>query len=92
MARYRYPDANNYDSDIDYYLACINYCPEAVRAHYDEQKKEAVKALYDASDKILGIAQSFDFEYGPIEDELTKHLDAVEKILNGAEPVKCLEP
>lgn len=85
-----YPNAMNYDSDIDYYLACINYCPEAVRAHYAERKKEAIKALYELSDLVGGLIEQFKFEYD-IENDLNEHLDQIEKILEGADPIKCVD-
>lgn len=85
-----YPDANNYDSDIDYYLACINYCPEAVRAHYEEKKKETIKALDELGEQASGLAESFRFE-SSFEDELIEHLDAIQKLIENAEPIKCIE-
>jgi hypothetical protein len=86
-----YPDSNRFDSDYDYYLAKINYSQASVQAHYDELKKEAIKAFYDLSDKALGIAETFEFEYGSIYEELKEHLEAIEEILDKAEPTKCIE-
>jgi hypothetical protein len=53
--------------------------------------KEAIKAFYDLSDTTLGIAETFEFEYGSIYEELKEHLEAIEEILDKAEPTKCID-
>ena len=88
--RYRYPSVWDYDSKDDYELACINYCPQAVQGHYDKQKDEAIDTLHKFDDQAMWLASSFDF-FCSIEDDLRKHIDAIEKILNTAEPIKCIE-
>ena len=85
-----YPNAYNYESDYDYYLDCINYCPSSVKAHYEEKEKTAIKALYDLGDVLIGLAEQFNFE-SDIEGEITEHLDAIQKLLENAEPIKCIE-
>jgi hypothetical protein len=86
----RYPNANNYESDYDFYLDCIKYCHDSVQAHYDNRKKDAIKALEELGDKAIGLAEQFKFE-SDIESELNEHLDAIQKLLEHAEPIKCLE-
>ena len=85
-----YPNAMNYDSDYDYYLDCVNYSTDSVKAHYNSRKEEAIKALYDLGDVLIGLAEQFNFE-SDIEGEITEHLDAIQKLLENAEPLKCLE-
>ena len=85
-----YPNAYNYESDYDYYLDCINYCPSSVKAHYNSKKEEAIIALDELGDKAIGLAEQFKFE-SDIESELNEHLDAIQKLLDNAEPLKCLE-
>lgn len=86
-----YPNPNNFDSDYDYYLAKINYSQASVQADYDDQKKEVIKMLNELSDKALGIAESYEFEYGSIYEELEECLDEIQRILDEAEPKKRVE-
>lgn len=85
-----YPNAMNYDSDYDYYLDCVNYSTDSVKAHYNSKKEEAIKALDELGDKAIGLAEQFKFE-SDIENELNEHLDAIQKLLENAEPIKCIE-
>jgi phage terminase large subunit len=86
-----YPDPNHFDSDYDYYLAKINYSQASVQAHYDELKKKAIKSLEELSEQALGIAESFNFEYGSIYKDLEECIDEIQRILDEAEPTKCIE-
>lgn len=85
-----YPNAMNYDSDYDFYLDCVNYSTDSVKAHYNSKKEEAIKALDELGEQASGLAESFRFE-SSFEDELIEHLDAIQKLLENAEPLKCLE-
>lgn len=85
-----YPNAMNYDSDYDFYLDCVNYSTDSVKAHYNSKKEEAIKALDELGEQASGLAESFRFE-SSFEDELIEHLDAIQKLLDNAEPLKCLE-
>jgi len=54
-----YPNVNNYDSDYDYYLDCINYSESSVKKHFDgeitnkiqnfESEIEDLISMYDYS-------------------------------------------
>ena len=72
---------------------CLNNVSEWINETLSQgtlNVRRAIKALDELGDKAIGLAEQFKFE-SDIESELNEHLDAIQKLLENAEPLKCLE-
>lgn len=84
-----YPNAYNYDSDVDYYKDCINYNPASVQAHFRE---ELNKLIEEFENNIQAILENYEYsEDGDYSGEISDLLFDLREAVKKSEPVKLID-
>lgn len=84
-----YPNAYNYDSDVDYYKDCINCNPASVKAHFRE---ELNKLIEEFENNIQAILENYEYsEDGDYSGEISDLLFDLREAVKKSEPVKLID-